>query len=1056
MERHACLHFVKSETGMESIIPWLASQCDASLLAEKWLVADELRIAQQWKDRVNLSGSTTINLHSKTLATIVLSLVSSDLAAKRLTFAGEPMARMLVRSVICELQDAGKLEHFGDVQSVEGLSDLLAKSIRDLRLAGISPKLITADGFQSMAKAADLRLLYQAYCDLLTSQQMLDYAGAVELAREHLADGTIRLPDNLLILIPELAPLSVLEQSLLDTLAAKSIVVHPEELDVYSVASASLPERIASAQATCRYFAGLGEVNEIRGVFQEILSSRHGEPYRLDDTEIVHTDREMYVPLILEQLTSWLADQQQDDPVADLDKLPVTFADGIACIYARPGRALRGWLRWARYDFIQARAVQLIREGLLARPSEAESIGYSRLANTLREVPIGFKIDRYLQKIRESIQSAQEAQREFESRSDREAAGPDQHASKRDFGLPALQVVLSMIQPLVTLAPLAADRGVTTLDKAKRFLRECARAESKLDRYARQKLTDDIDGMIRLLQANPDAELDVISWLEALPIESRILASGPQPGCVHVAPLSRGGHSGRGKLFVVGLDDGRFPRRSSVDPILLDGEREHLSSELPTSTQLSDFHKQSLDRALYRTLDAPGKQLWFSYSVRNLAEDRTSFPSPSMLELFRITEQNDDAHLDDLLAHLGAPVAFVSSDPDGHLSVDDGRVLRFLTESDPKLRQRQLEESYSHARFQRTAADSFGKAELSAYDGLVPTAGLDLDPTNVSRISASQLETFGTCPRRFFFSRGLGVYAPEEWVVDRERWLDPLQFGNFVHHLFEQFLSDLTKEELVPSVDRDLDPLRRLLSRQLDALKSQIPIPNEDAYRRTCDLLEEMCEIFLASEEEYCRQHHARPWVLEAAMGLDGEPRTELDCRDPIPLSLSDGRLIRVGGRLDRVDKLMLGGSERFAIWDYKSGSSYGFDPEKPFAQGRKLQPYLYLSMLRHRIASTGRGTDAVESFGYFFPNPKTDGLRMRWTQAELRGGDPILKQICDLITSGAFLPTTDPRDCTYCDYLSVCGDPDVVTQRSSWKSAQSCNSMLEPWRSLREIELEG
>ena len=116
-------------------------------------------------------------------------------------------------------------------------------------------------------------------------------------------------------------------------------------------------------------------------------------------------------------------------------------------------------------------------------------------------------------------------------------------------------------------------------------------------------------------------------------------------------------------------------------------------------------------------------------------------------------------------------------------------------------------------------------------------------------------------------------------------------------------------------------------------------------------LLAEGVVEFLDKEEEYCLANNARPWVLEASLGLTTESKTELDCLDPVPLTLSDGRLIRVGGRLDRVDKLTVDGSERYAIWDYKSGSSYGFDLEDPFKQGRKLQPYLYVGMLRHRTA---------------------------------------------------------------------------------------------------------
>ena len=68
--------------------------------------------------------------------------------------------------------------------------------------------------------------------------------------------------------------------------------------------------------------------------------------------------------------------------------------------------------------------------------------------------------------------------------------------------------------------------------------------------------------------------------------------------------------------------------------------------------------------------------------------------------------------------------------------------------------------------------------------------------------------------------------------------------------------------------------------------------------------------------------------------------------------------------------------------------------------------------MLRHRLAAIGKGTDIATSFGYFFPNPKTEGLRLQWTASELKQGDGIVTNICDLIESGVFPATTDPADC--------------------------------------------
>ena len=112
--------------------------------------------------------------------------------------------------------------------------------------------------------------------------------------------------------------------------------------------------------------------------------------------------------------------------------------------------------------------------------------------------------------------------------------------------------------------------------------------------------------------------------------------------------------------------------------------------------------------------------------------------------------------------------------------------------------------------------------------------------------------------------------------------------------------------------------------------------------------------------------------------------------------------------------------------------------------------------MLRHRIKQRGGDEHAVNSFGYFFPSPRTEGLRLQWTHAELTSGDDVLRWISDLIRDGVFVATTNPSDCAYCDYLAVCGDPDVVTSIASLKSAQGSNVVLEPWRSLRGISTEG
>lgn len=1041
---------------MNNRIDWLAGNCKRYLLEEKWLLADNLPIAQQWKDKLNLAGHSSVNLHSKTLRSLAITLAGEKLASQNLSFVNLATVRMLVHSIVSHMRETNQLEYFHSVISSDGLSDLLAKSIQDLRMAGLEPHDIREIAFESAAKARDLVRIYQTTCERLLTSNTADYARCVELATTGILDGSIVLPRGLLVLVPtELKKPAKAEQRLFDAVAQKASVLKPDG-EVLSVEASRclITDRLSTGEAKFDFLAGLGEVNEVRGVVQRIMASENGRSQQFDNVELLYTDYQQYVPLILELFSTWLASNgTEESKLPSVDSLPLTFAEGIACIYSRPGRALRSWLRWVGADFVQTKAVQLLREGLLIRPANAEDIGYSRLANTLRRVPIGFHSERYVAKLNEAIDKAKQLRQEYETRSDKESdLGPPIDSEPRDFGLPALHAVLAIMKPLINLAPRVGNDAISILGKARGFLLQCVRSENKLDRYARAKLLDDIDGMITTLQSANDSTFDVLQWLEDLPMQSFILDSGPLPGCIHIAPIDQGGHSGRKFIYVVGLDDARYPRPCSIDPILLDAERGRLSKDLENTEDRSRYQQQSLDRMLYRILEGGNAHVSFSYSVRSLADDRECFPSSTMLEMFRLSNGQSGDNMDDLVAMLGRPVSFVSESSDEHLSVSDMAIADILLEKDEKFRLKKLEEQFEHTAHSRIARESQWALQIGHYDGLVPRAGTDLNPASGEPISPSRLETYGACPRRFFFQRGLGIYPPDEWNVDSENWLDSIQFGNLVHGLFEDFLREHTASGLIPNLARDRDRLIQLLETKIESLQLDIPIPNAEAFLRQREQLEEICEIFLKKEEEYCREHHARPWILESSFGLSGESKTELDCDEPVSVTLSDGRMLRVSGRIDRVDKLMTGGSERYVIWDYKSGSSFGFKQEDPFDQGRKLQSFLYVGMLRHRIAATGGNADGVDSFGYFFPNPNSEGLRLRWTRGELRGGDEIMRHICDSIAAGVFVATTNKEDCRFCDYVAVCGDVESVTCESFRKAAHPINQVLVPIRLLRGI----
>ena len=111
--------------------------------------------------------------------------------------------------------------------------------------------------------------------------------------------------------------------------------------------------------------------------------------------------------------------------------------------------------------------------------------------------------------------------------------------------------------------------------------------------------------------------------------------------------------------------------------------------------------------------------------------------------------------------------------------------------------------------------------------------------------------------------------------------------------------------------------------------------------------------------------------------------------------------------------------------------------------------------MLRHRLAASVSSDAKVNYFGYFFPSPKTEGLRLQWTTGELASGDAILRHICDAISAGAFVATNERSDCNFCDYLPICGEPFEIASTSLVQLETSDHESLDPIRALRGLSIE-
>jgi len=909
--------------------------------------------------------------------------------------------------------------------------------------------------FESAAKGDDLALLYTEYRRLLKAEKLVDYVDVIEralVAMESRPDAH----QQLLLLLPENLECLAKERELLARFAAEQCLTLP--IDAYESATLQWQTKGSSlaigpahfqkpAGCSVRMVRAIGEVNEVRGALRTCLAHE----IRWDEVEILHADPVTYPSLVYETLAA-LAPEQ----LGNAQELPVTFAEGISCLYSKPGRALRLWRQWIEEDFPQSILVRLIREGLLVLPeTAAERGGFARFATLFQGAAIGFGRERYLRKLDEALQ-------EYENRHKlrARAAGKEDEGSngRADYHADTVAAFVALRRQVSGLLDVTPDRDAPPrqlVTGAREFLRTCARATNKLDQFAVQKLDQELGDVEHWLSVDDEVGLNIWDWLEQLPAETRVLGSGPRSGCLHVDSLWSGGHAGRPHNFVLGLDDGRFPGAVLQDPLLLDSERRQLSENLPTAAQ----HLQEAGQKFEQLLARLRGQVHLSFACRSLDDDREMFPSPLLLPLFRRLTGRVGADQNDLLKELPPAECFAPAAPERCLNTVEWWLWRLTGDEQVHAPESLVFAHYPHLRRGRQATEQRELAEFTNFDGFVPEAGQDLDPMQPTGVvlSPSGLQTLGACPRRFYFQYALEIKPPDDIALDPDRWLDPLAWGSLLHELFEDFLRELLDAGRLPSTKRDLPRLLQLLDTKITKYEDLIPPPNRSSRERQCSELKRTAETFLREEEEYCAATQSVPIYLEASLGMPCFGHgTELDTEEPVAIALPDGQVIRVRGRVDRIDRVGPAQQQVYSIWDYKTGSSWGYDRANPFHEGRSMQAFLYVMMVGHRLRQTVSPRAQVKSFGFFFPGVKAAGERIDWAAAELKGGGEVLAQLCRTVTAGAFVATNNHQDdCKFCDYRPICGDVVRLSELTHQKLANPANLMLKDFRDLRRVVVE-
>ena len=478
--------------------------------------------------------------------------------------------------------------------------------------------------------------------------------------------------------------------------------------------------------------------------------------------------------------------------------------------------------------------------------------------------------------------------------------------------------------PLVALAELRADEEPVA--GARRLLRtmvrnawgldappvaEDARGDARAYRAATRTL-DDLEELARR-DGRPLSADDVVAALERTSVPA--IAAGER-GRVAVLDYSRARTRIFDVVFLLGLEEGSFPRRDRPSPLLDDDARRELGGRLERPNAVAR------DRYLFYTACTRATQRLFL--VREAASD-DGVPreaSPFWDDVWALFDPAEAARATRRrsLSSLTWPLHAAPSERErlralARLTVEDADEAEALAESNGWTR-----------RLQRARSAFDRPTRLQSPTVLESMSGRTV-------FSATELERFADCSSAWLVER---VVDPKTIDAEPDAMLRGQVMHTALHRFYASLPRELDSERITPeNVDRALELVRRYLD---EALESGVRLDLTELQRA------ELRYSLLADLEGFVRDEAASdvqfvPRRLEVAFGSErAAPELQRG------LDLGDG--LRLSGKIDRIDIDPF--STRGIVQDYKSGK--GAHSARDIDRDLRLQIPLYVLALRDLV----------------------------------------------------------------------------------------------------------
>lgn len=380
--------------------------------------------------------------------------------------------------------------------------------------------------------------------------------------------------------------------------------------------------------------------------------------------------------------------------------------------------------------------------------------------------------------------------------------------------------------------------------------------------------------------------------------------------------------------IIMGTNDGILPRTNGDEGLLNDNDRQMFKnnglSVADDSFEIA-FREQYL---IYTLMSISSEKLYVTYSIADLEgkTKRYSMIIPRLKYLFEnITEETDivkEASADEFIGELPVFNKLIEKVHE-YLKTDEideqWRKIYHYFYNKPEYREK-LEK----------VINGF------AYKNIVEEVGRDkIKKLYGNSLSVSRIEAYANCSFGYFVKYGLRARERKIYTFA------PLDFGNVIHESLEKF-SRKVGEKGYKWGELDKDISSQLVTEVITDLVEEDENNILRSSRRYEYIIVRVKRILLRMVmiiNEQIARGSFYPLGYEISFGFDKD-----DNYPPIPIKLSSGEEVKLVGKIDRVDRATIDGTDYYRVVDYKTGK-VDLDISDVY-NGLKIQLLTYLDAI--------------------------------------------------------------------------------------------------------------